>query len=200
MKEVWNQKYSAEEYKYGKEPNQFLKSELSGLKPGRILFIGEGEGRNAVYAATLGWSVCAVDFSEAGKSKAEKLAREFSVNIDYQVLDFSEYTPEANSYDAIGVFYVHPEEDQRDALFHKLIRALAAGGRIIFECFAKEQLGYSSGGPKSEEQLYSLEEVVNHFIDLDFIKLSREKIYLKEGFGHAGEAVVIRFIAAKTTL
>lgn len=195
MKEAWNQKYSTEEYKYGKEPNQFLKSELHGLQPGKILFVGEGEGRNAVYAATQGWSVDAIDFSEEGKRKAEKLAGEFSVNINYRVIDFTEYTPEAGLYNTVGIFYVHPEEGQREALFDKLINTLAPGGRIIFECFAKEQIGYSSGGPNSEEQLYSLEEVVNYFIDLDFIKLSREKIYLNEGSGHRGEGVVIRFIA-----
>lgn len=197
MKEAWNQKYSSDEYKYGKEPNQFLKSELTGLKPGRILFVGEGEGRNAVYAATLGWHVDAIDFSEEGKRKAEKLAAEFSVNINYQVIDFTEFTPGLNSYDAVGLFFVHPEEGQRDELFEKLINALAPGGRIIFECFAKEQLGHSSGGPKCEEQLYSLEEVVNYFIDLDFIKLSREKLFLNEGKGHRGEGIVIRFLAAK---
>ncbi len=197
MKEAWNQKYSSDEYKYGKEPNQFLKSELPGLKPGRILFVGEGEGRNAVYAATLGWHVDAIDFSEEGKRKAEKLAAEFSVNINYQVIDFTEFTPGLNSYDAVGLFFVHPEEGQRDELFEKLINALAPGGRIIFECFAKEQLGHSSGGPKCEEQLYSLEEVVNYFIDLDFIKLSREKLFLNEGKGHRGEGIVIRFLAAK---
>lgn len=198
MKEAWNQKYSTEEYKYGKEPNQFLKSELPGFKPGRILFVGEGEGRNAVYAATLGWFVDAIDFSDEGKRKAEKLAGEYSVNINYRVLDFSEFTPVLNYYDAVGLFFVHPEEEQRYELFEKLMNSLAPGGIIIFECFAKEQLVYSSGGPKCEEQLYSLEEVVNYFIDLDFIKLSREIVFLKEGTGHRGEGMIIRLLAAKS--
>ena len=45
------------------------------------LFLGEGEGRNAVYAAKLGWQVDAVDFSSSAKDKALKLAKENKVKI-----------------------------------------------------------------------------------------------------------------------
>jgi len=51
VKEMWNQKFDGEEYMYTKEPNSFLKEnidKLNGIE--EILFLGEGEGRNAVYA------------------------------------------------------------------------------------------------------------------------------------------------------
>ncbi len=197
MKGFWNKRYSEEEYNYGKEPNNFLKEELIKLKPGKILFIGEGEGRNAVYAATLGWNVDALDFSEEGKRKAEKLAEEFGVKINYQIQDFSNFAVQKNHYDAVGIFFIHLEEELRTSLFNKLIFSLKPLGKILFECFEKEQLNYTSGGPKDIELLYSLEDVVNEFIDLDFDKLSKEKIYLNEGKGHLGDASVIRFIGIK---
>lgn len=197
MKEFWNDRYSKDEYIYGKEPNTFLKEELSKLKAGKILFIGEGEGRNAVYAATLGWIVDAIDYSEDGKRKAEKLAGELNVNINYELHDFSTFTPRLNYYDAVGIYFIHINEELRSSLFKKLIASLKPNGKIIFECFEKEQINYTSGGPGNVDLLYSLEEVVNDFIDLDFEKLTKEKVFLNEGIGHYGDAVVVRFIGIK---
>jgi 2-polyprenyl-3-methyl-5-hydroxy-6-metoxy-1,4-benzoquinol methylase len=197
MQEMWDKRYSEEEYNYGKEPNDFLKEELPKLKPGKTLFIGEGEGRNAVFAAKLGWNVDAIDFSEEGKRKAEKLAEEQNVKINYQIEDFSTFIPQENNYDAAGVFFIHLDKELRTILFQKLIRSLKPSGKIIFECFEKEQINYSSGGPKDSSLLYSLEDVVNEFIGLDFEKLSKEKILLNEGKGHYGEAVVISFVGIK---
>jgi hypothetical protein len=74
MKEQWNERYSASEYIYGTGPNTWLVEKLAGLQPGKILFPAEGEGRNAVHAARLGWNVAAFDQSEAGRKKALKLA------------------------------------------------------------------------------------------------------------------------------
>lgn len=198
MKELWNQRYLLEEYKYGKEPNQFLKEELLKLKPGRILLPGEGEGRNAVYAAINGWEVDAFDFSEAGKIKALKLAEESGAKINYDVKEFSEFKPGNKLYDAAAIIFIHLEEEQRRSLFQKVIESLKPGGKIIFECFEKDQINFQSGGPKDISLLYSLEDVVSHFVDLEFEKLTKEKVFLKEGLGHLGEGVVIRFVGTKS--
>lgn len=197
MKERWNEKFSEEEYIYGKEPNKFLKEELSKQPAGKILFLAEGEGRNAVFAAMLGWKVDAVDFSEKGKIKAEKLAVEKKVKINYIVSDLSVYTPQKDYYDAVGIFYFHMEEELRKAIFNNAINSLKQGGMILFEAFEKEQKLFQSGGPKEDALLFSLEEVVSDFIDLEFEKLSKEKIILNEGKGHQGEGMVIRFAGKK---
>ena len=55
MKEFWNERYSQEAYAYGTEPNAFFKSRIDQLSPGKLLLPAEGEGRNAVYAATKGF-------------------------------------------------------------------------------------------------------------------------------------------------
>ena len=66
---MWDERFSADHYVYGKEPNQFFKDQIEHLEPGKALFIGEGEGRNAVYAASKGWSVDAVDISAEAKKR-----------------------------------------------------------------------------------------------------------------------------------
>jgi len=90
--EFWDERYSSIEFVYGTEPNIFFKDELDKLKTGNILLLGEGEGRNAVYAAAQGWKVDAVDFSTIAKEKALKLANENNVKINYDVASLADYT------------------------------------------------------------------------------------------------------------
>lgn len=197
MSEFWNKRYSEAEYVYGKSPNEFLKNELDQLQPGKILFLGEGEGRNSVYAASIGWDVDAVDASYEGKKKADKLAEEKRVKINYTVNNLAGYSCMQNYYDAVALIFLHLEEPLRNKVYRMAVEALKNGGRIILESFDKEQLNYNSGGPKEKELLYSLEEIVNDFIELDFVKFSKEIIELNEGKFHEGKGSVVRFVGIK---
>ena len=196
-KDRWNERYSTNEFIYGKEPNKFFEEEIKKLTPGKIIMLGEGEGRNAVYAASLGWNVDAVDQSETGKTKAMNLSIERKVKINYYVEDLSSYTPKQNYYDAAVFIFLHIDEDLRKIVFKNTIDSLKSGGKIILEVFEKEQIKYDSGGPKDEELLYSLEEIAEKFIDLEFEKFSKENIYLNEGPLHQGKAEVVRFVGKK---
>ena len=53
-KDFWNSRYAEQNFAYGTQPNTFLKEQLENVKSGRALFLGEGEGRNAVYASKIG--------------------------------------------------------------------------------------------------------------------------------------------------
>jgi hypothetical protein len=62
MKEMWNKRYAAKEFAYGTKPNAFFKMSLEKYhSKGSLLLGAEGEGRNAVYAATKGLAVFAFD-------------------------------------------------------------------------------------------------------------------------------------------
>ncbi len=87
MINFWDERYSEKDYVFGEAPNVFFVDQLAGMKPGTIILPGEGEGRNAVYAASLGWKVHAFDSSTAGKSKALQLAHRKGVIIDYAIID-----------------------------------------------------------------------------------------------------------------
>lgn len=197
MREQWNQRYSSDTYIYGKEPNKFFKEELDKLTPGKILLPAEGEGRNAVYAAMKGWQVDAVDYSEAGKEKALRLAAERNVRINYTVNDLVSLSPGENIYDAAGIVFVHLDSEIRERFHQAIIKSLKPGGTLIMEVYEKDQIKMTSGGPKDIELLYSLEEIVEAFVDLDFISLSKENIILNESDLHSGEAWVIRFVAKR---
>lgn len=198
MKNFWNDRFSTQEYAYGEEPNEFLKIEISKIsQAGKILLLGEGEGRNANYAAQLGWTVDAVDWSEEGKRKAEILARKNNLIFNYSVFDLRQYTPQIGLYDVVGLIFLHFEEEIREQIHKKAIESLRVGGKIILEAYDKSQIGKSSGGPQELDLLYSLEDIVNDFSELEFEEFSQETVYLNEGKFHIGDASVIRFVGTK---
>ena len=59
---MWNERYGSDEYIYGTQPNIFL-AENAKLLTGPVLSLAEGEGRNAVFLASLGLEVLGVDGS-----------------------------------------------------------------------------------------------------------------------------------------
>ncbi len=197
MSQFWNERFSKSEYVYGKEPNEFLKQEIENLTPGKILFLCEAEGRNAVYAATLGWIAEAIDFSEEGKRKAELLATEKKVSINYKIADLQEHQLPIDNYDAVALIYSHLHEDFRSSVFEQAVKSLKQNGRIILELYDQDQVNFNSGGPREKEMLYSLESAVNDFIILEFEKLSKDIIDLNESPVHKGPASVIRFVGIK---
>ena len=104
----WDERYSSKEYVYGKKPNHFFKEQIDKISvPGKILLPGEGEGRNAIYAAKLGWKVDAFDQSSVAKLKALKLARENNVEINYSNVDLAKFIPQKNYYDCAAIIFVH---------------------------------------------------------------------------------------------
>lgn len=203
MSEFWNKRYDQEVFTYGEEPNEYVKAKLSLLKPGKILFPGEGEGRNAVYAAQRGWEAFAYDQSIRGKEKAEILAQAKKVTIDYRVHRLLEESYASYEFDAIVLTYVHPEPEVKREMHKRLDSYLKIGGHFILEAFSKEhreinKVNPSAGGPSDVRILYSVVEIKNDFPNYEMIELKRETVDLNEGFGHVGEASVVRFFGKKT--
>ena len=198
MKENWDKKFSSDEFVYGITPNEFLKSEIEKLPAGKLISFGEGEGRNAVFAAKLGWEVDAVDFSISGKTKAEQLALQNNVSINYIVDDVLNFQPKKNHYDLAALIFLHVPDESKIKLFENIVGCLKPGGKVILEVFEKSQLKYSSGGPKYLDLLYSLEDIATGFVELSFLSFLKEIIFLNEGAHHSGEASVIRFVGEKS--
>ena len=194
----WDERYSSEKYVYGTEPNQFFKQQIQKIKPvGKLLLPGEGEGRNAVFAAKLGWAVDAFDQSPVAKMKAKKLARENKIDINYSSVDLGKFIPKNNFYDCAAIIFVHLTPDIRSEFHNKIVESIKSSGKLILELFSKNQYGKSSGGPQNIDMLSTVEEIKNDFKDLDRILLQEENIFLNEGEKHSGEASVIRFVGKK---
>ena len=200
--ERWNERYSKEEFAYGEQPNNYLKEQLEKLPVGTILFPAEGEGRNAVFAAKLGWIVSAFDISAEGKNKALRLAETNKVLIDYQVGDLEALNYRTNQFDAIALIYAHFPADIKSRYHHILDKYLRSNGLLIFEAFSKNHLQYVSknekiGGPKEIEMLFSVDELRSDFANYEIIELVEQEIELNEGLFHNGIGSVIRFVGRK---
>ena len=197
MKDFWNHRYSTEAYAYGKEPNAFFSAQLEKTAPGKLLLPGEGEGRNAVYAASKGWSVDAFDQSDAGRDKALALASEAGVEINYRVCPVEDFPYLQNRYDAVGLIYFHTDGPSREKLHRKVYESLKPGGSIFLEAFHKEQLNNNTGGPKALDLLFDEEILSGDFSRLEILMLEKQQITLNEGLFHQGEASVIRLHGIK---
>ena len=194
----WDERYISEEYVYGVEPNQFFKQVLDKIPvPGKLLLPGEGEGRNAVYAAKLGWQVDAFDQSSAGKLKALRLAKANNVTINYSIVDLAKFNPQKKFYNCAAIIFVHFDSEVRSLFHKKIIDSLKPGGKIILELFSKDQFGKNSGGPQDLQMLYSLEEARNDFKEMKTLVIEEKNIFLNEGDKHKGDASVIRYVGEK---
>lgn len=198
----WDDRYKNEEFAYGEEPNNYLKQLLEKLNPSSILFPAEGEGRNAIFAAKLGWKVSAFDISEEGKNKALKLAKSNNVSIDYQVGELETLDFQEEQFDVIALIYAHFPATIKSEIHRQLNVLLKKDGIIIFEAFSKKHLEYVTknekvGGPKDIESLFSIEEIKADFSNYEIIELEEKEIELNEGLFHNGTGSVIRFVGRK---
>lgn len=198
----WNNRYSSDEYAYGELPNNYLKEQLKKLPAGKILFPGEGEGRNAVYAARKGWEACAYDISAVGKMKAEKLAAKHNVQIDYRVGEIQNLGYQKEDFDVVALIYLHLPKDERSLLYDSIYHVLRPGGMLIAELFSKNHIEYQKknrnvGGPVNIDFLYSIQDIKSDFHKYSILELKEVEIELQEGNYHNGTASVIRFIGRK---
>lgn len=199
---LWDERYRIDDYAYGIAPNEYLREQLSKIPCGNIVFPAEGEGRNAVYAAQLGWHVCAYDISVEAQKKAKLLAKKSNVSIEYHVGDTDSLPYQEGQFDAMALIYAHFPSIERKNIHKKLQKLLRKGGILIFEGFSKNHIEYRKnnvhvGGPNDVDLLFSKEEIAQDFANFDFISLEEKEILLNEGLFHNGIGSVIRYVAIK---
>jgi hypothetical protein len=196
-KEFWDQRYGEHESVYGAEPNAFLRDFLQDRPVGTALFPAEGEGRNAVYAASLGWKVDAFDQSTVARDKALAKAAATGVELHYTISDLESFEPKG-SYDLIGLFYVHMSASIRTAVHRKLVAALKPRGVLVLEGFSKDQLNFNSGGPKEASMLFDMDMLAEDFSEMEEMSMEQALVTLDEGPFHQGPASVIRVVAVRS--
>ena len=194
----WDKRYSEAEYVYGTVPNLFFADFLEKQKKtGKILLPAEGEGRNAVYAAKMGWQTDAFDFSETARQKALALALKNNVTINYSIDSFENVVLSPQIYNVIAIIYNHMPNKTLEIMVQKYYDALKSGGSLIMEAFAKEQIKNFTGGPKIIDLLYDVPQIQHAFHLFKITSLEQKSIEIYEGKLHSGMAEVIRLVATK---
>lgn len=163
----WDERYAADEFYYGTEPNDFLRDQAGRIRSGgRVLCIAEGEGRNAVYLAGLGYAVTAMDQSQVGLARARSLANRRGVSIDVAVGDLSAWD-------------------------------FAPRGVLILEAYTPRQLEFGTGGPPTAELMPTLAELRQHLSGLEFVIAEEREREVREGRGHHGHSAVVQIVAQR---
>ena len=192
---MWDERYSAEEYAYGTNPNKFLEANVSSIPKGKVLSLAEGEGRNAVFLAKQGYSVTAVDSSLVGLNKARKLAEENGVIVELIHTDLAEYDLGENKWDGIVSIFCPLPSSIRKQLHKKVEAALKRNGVFLLEAYTPAQLKYGTGGGNSVDVMQSKESLSLELAGLKFkhlIELERDVV---EGIYHTGIGAVVQAIA-----
>ncbi len=194
----WNKRFSRDDYIFGKDPNGFLIERANIFQAGKkVLCIGAGEGRNAVFLATLGMEVTCVDFSRIALEKAEKLAAESRVEINTLCVDVNRWVWPAGAFDYVIWVFLHVSSDNKARLHRNICACLKDNGMLVGQVFQKNQLEFASGGPKDDGWLYDMDEIEDSFFDMKPLLLEERLLDLKEGPDHQGKGVVVEFVLQK---
>src|SRR5260370_11882301 len=140
----WNERYRGAIHLWTERPNQLLVEEITGLKPGRALDLGAGEGRNALWLAEQGWQVTAVDFSRVAVERGAEATKRAGVDVEWVQADVTEYTPPAADFALVLILYLHLPPAASRGVLERGPTALRPGGRLLIVGHDLENL---AGGP-----------------------------------------------------
>ena len=130
-KERWNEAY-AQGIGFNKEPNKTLVEAVKAVKkPGKALDIAMGQGRNAVFLATQGWSTTGIDISDEGIRQAKAAAAEKKVKLEALLVDEDVYDLGTNKWDLVTLIYAGANMK----MVERIKPALKKGGLFVAEYF-----------------------------------------------------------------
>lgn len=198
---MWDQRYSEPGFAYGTEPNDFLLETYQRIPAGgRVLCLAEGEGRNAVFLAQMGYEVTAIDLSEVGLKKAKQFACDKGVTITTQLADLADYPFGEQQWDGIVSIWAHTPKEIRQHVHAQISTALKTNGAFILEAYTPEQPSMSGvGGPPATQtgMFMSLDSLRSELGSLNEIVAIEKHRNVMEGSSHQGMSAVVQYVACK---
>jgi SAM-dependent methyltransferase len=194
---MWDQRYGEPGYAYGTDPNSFLAVYADQIPSGRVLCLAEGQGRNAVYLAQLGYRVTAVDSSVVGLAKARELAAQRGVRIDTVVADLASFDIEMEAWEGIVSIFCHLSPAVRSRLHRQIADGLSSGGCLILEAYTPRQLAFRSGGPPDAELTMTAEGLREELVGVRLDILREVERDVIEGKYHTGRGAVVQVLARR---
>ncbi|MFJ8871409.1 SAM-dependent methyltransferase [Streptomyces sp. NPDC102473] len=131
--EMWDDRYRESDRIWSGNPNAALVREVDGLKPGRALDLGCGEGADAVWLARQGWTVTATDISRVALDRAAGHAADAGLadRIDWQWHDLGMSFPEGE-FDLVSAQFLHSMGDlPREEILRRAASTVAPGGVLL---------------------------------------------------------------------
>jgi len=193
----WDARYAEPGWAFGTEPNDFLREHAHHLPRGRVLCLAEGEGRNAVWLAGLGYDVTGVDRSAAGLEKASALARERGVPLATVCADLATFPIEPGAWQGIVSIFAHVPRSVRAPMHAAVVAGLAPGGVFLLEAYRPDQIGRGTGGPSEDDRLLDLARLRAELGSLEWLLAREVERDVVEGRCHTGPASVVQLVARR---
>lgn len=194
---MWDERYSAEHYIYGTTPNRFLSDKANVIPAGKVLCLADGEGRNSVFLAKQGYTVTAVDSSQVGLAKAQRLAEKNGVKIEFIHADLADFDLGENKWDGIVSIFCHLPSAIRKTVYPQVLASLKPNGVLLLEAYTEAQIGRGTGGPPTADLMLSAEILRQELHALNFSHLVELERDVTEGTHHSGIGAVVQAIGSK---
>ncbi len=175
---TWDERYSTADLVWSEGPNQLVADLVTPLAAGRAVDLASGEGRNAIWLATRGWQVTAVDFSSVGIEKARRRAAEQEVDITWIVADLtSDHVLPERAFDLALIAYLHLPTSQLHHVLGAAARSLVQGGRLLIVGHDRSNLEKGVGRPQDPTLLYTAGNIASALAELDVnLELERSEV------------------------
>jgi len=170
--EAWDERYRSRGALWSGNPNPNLVSQVADLAPGIALDAGAGEGADAIWLASRGWIVTAVDISavalERGAAHAAERGAELAGRIEWRHEDLTSADPGNASYDLVSVQFMQLPEALRTPMFRRLAAAVAPGGTLLIVGHHPSDLQTTVPRPPLPELFYTGDDIVGLLDDADW--------------------------------
>lgn len=196
QQDLWNERYRERGAVWGVGPNEFVADRMAGVAPLRVLDLGSGQGRNAIWMAQQGHRVTAVDISDVATAQGVAIAERAGVEVAFIVADLAVWEPAAEGFDLVLLAYVQLPEAGRRPLHAKAAQALVPGGRVLIVAHHRDNLEDGVGGPPLPEMLFVEDELAADFPGFEVIENNRVLRHVDKG-DVVGDAIDVVFIAEK---
>jgi SAM-dependent methyltransferase len=161
--ESWDERYRSRSALWSRNPNPHLIAEAGDLTPGTALDVGAGEGADAIWLASRGWRVTAVDLStvalERASAHASEAGPDIAARIDWAHEDVTSWDPGPGRYDLVSVQYLHLPPGPRQAALTHLAAAVASGGTLLMVGHHPSDLQTTVPRPPMPELFFTADDI-----------------------------------------
>jgi SAM-dependent methyltransferase len=160
--EFWDERYGSAPALWSRKPNQRLVEHVADLTPGTALDIGCGEGADALWLASRGWQVTALDLSPVALARAAEQAAlagpEIAGRITWEHADLLSWSPRAQ-VDLVSAQFLHLPPEPAVQVQARLAAAVRPGGTLLIVGHDKSDLETTVRRPPVPELFSTAAEI-----------------------------------------
>ena len=161
MKDYFEKLYEGVACKWGLKPDFILVHFLDLFLKGKVLDLGMGEGRNALFLAERGFNVEGIDLSKTAIERCLQLAKERNLDIEAHAGDLRDFRILANKYSltiSTGASLNFLKKNEIETIIDRVRKGIVKGGFIYVSVISTSDPQYeklkSQQTPVEENTFY----------------------------------------------